>query len=115
MSPSLSAPADPLVVISVEGNSGDGATLTATCTVILSHPLREPPSIVIMSPNGMEVENGTVEGITTFLISPLIGVVIFDPLRTIHGGMYMCRTSVEIPLAGVSISGSNTVNIIVQS
>ena len=103
-----------MVQISLVGNFMAGSTLTATCTVTLSHRLRENPMIVAMG-RGVEIENGTVEGITTFQMSPLIRVVTFDPLHTFHGGMYMCRASVAIPLAGVSISGSSTANITVQS
>ncbi len=97
------------------GVSTAGNTLTLTCTVTLQQPLRGTPVIAALWPNGTEIRNGTVEGVTASLSSPFIGVLTFSPLRTSHGGVYTYQASVDIPLAGVSISSSSQTNVTVQS
>ncbi len=115
VSPSPAAPADPVLEVVSTGVSTAGNTLTLTCTVTLQQPLRETPVIVALWPNGTVIENGTVDGVMVSLSSPFIGVLTFSPLRTSHGGVYTCRASVDIPLAGVSISSSSQTNVTVQS
>ncbi len=113
--PGPAAPADPVLEVVSTGVSMAGNTFTLTCNVTLPQQLRETPAVVWIGPDGMEIGNGTVEGVTVSLSSPLTKVLTFSPLRTSHGGVYTCRASVTIPLAGVSIGSSSQTTVTVQS
>ena len=109
------APDNPVLDITTTGNFTAGNPLTVTCTATLRQPLRAPLVIVVLGPNGQEIQNGTVEGVTVALSSPNTGVLKFVPLRTNHGGMYTFRAIVDVSLAEIFISSNQTQDVSVQS
>ena len=70
----------PDVTITGSGSYIVGAPLSLTCNVILAHDLRERPVIEWVQPNGTEIENGTLEGVSVFSSSPSTTLtLIFAP------------------------------------
>ena len=39
----------------------------------------------------------------------------FDPLKTSHGGEYSCSATISIPQLGITLRGSSTTQLTVQS
>ena len=94
----LAAPPDPVVMISSSGSSTAGQTLTLTCSVVLLAGLVPSASVSFMWSTG---DNGPNLTLPSLLIS--------------QGGVYTCTARLTIPEAGVDVTGSNSINVVVQS
>ena len=106
------APADPVVEIISTGSFMVGTNLTLTCTVILSHPLREEPNIKWNGLEGRMVAMGTI---SISKVDSQTKTLTFSPLHTSHSGVYGCAAKVDIEEAGVLISNTFSLNVTVQS
>ena len=110
--------ADPVVSVESIGTPTAGNILTLTCTVTLLQPLINMPSIRWEGPDGSEIWNGTDVTVSdpSFLNSSSVVVfVTYSPLHTSHGGQYRCFANVAISVAGVFISSSSALDVMVQS
>lgn len=114
----MTSVADLLVSVESIGIPIAGNLLTLTCSVTLLQALINMPSIQWVGPDGTEIGNGTIVAVSdpSFLdSSSLVVSVTYSPLRTSHGGQYRCVANVAIPEAGVFITNSSAVDVIVQS
>ena len=80
-----------------------GQPFTRTCSASVQDGISGTPTL-IWTRNGIELSG---EGSS--------GSLSFSPLRTSHGGVYTCTARLTIPEAGVDVSGTDTITIVVQS
>lgn len=83
-----------------------GQLLTLTCSATVQEGIRGTPTLT-WSREGFDDLP-----IETTSSPPLL---TFPSLHTSHGGQYTCTARLNIPDAGVAVSGSNTTNVSVQS
>ena len=98
------------------GSSIAGDTRSLICDVTIAQDLMERPVIEWVWPNGTNIENRTLEGVSVFSSSPSTTLtLIFAPLRINHGGIYLCRASVMDSDASLFLSANSSYNLTVQS
>ena len=98
------APSPPSVSIALSSSIAvAGQPLTRTCSASVQDGISGTPTL-IWTRNGMELPG---EGSS--------GSLSFSPLHTSHGGVYTCIARLTIPEAGVDVSGTDTIAIVVQS
>ena len=109
----LSLPLELAHTVNIEGPANPlpaGGTYSVNCTAISDLPT----SVKWLDPNDKEV---TLSGSDVWIDSPLtednetVLVMHFDPVKTSHGGVYTCISTVSQPLS----YKRTTRNIIVQS
>ena len=107
----------PEVIISSDGSTTAGDVYTLTCNATVVENLAVRPDIQWL------YTNGTIVGGTNITVGTMmmLGNVFtqnftFSPLHTSHGGQYICRASVDIPVISLSgINSESSMGIIVQS
>ena len=92
----------PAITVSVnsQGSTTAGGSYTLTCTIMEEVVgLTNMPSLQWLDSSGQEIVDG--EGITVEQThqneTTTILVLIFDPVRTSHGGEYTCQGILESP------------------
>lgn len=106
-------PDDPVITfMTPDTPTTAGTTVTLTCTVTLTQDLVILPHIEWLTGDGTKIEHLENVDIQT---SGLSSNLTFNPLHTSHGGWYSCRGSVNIPEAGLHVSGNRSRVITVQS
>ena len=96
--PSL-APPPPVVTVSVAGDDVAGSTLSLLCTATSLIPLVHPPVVLWV---GVATTNSHVIVKERNSFSASNVTVTFDPLRTSHGGQYICQADYDIPAANLA-------------
>ena len=85
-----------------------GASHRVFCSVIVQDGIME-------SNNTLTVMWTRGDGGMLLSVGESFGSHIFlSPVRTSHGGQYTCTTRLNIPEAGVDVSGANTTSISIQ-
>ena len=85
--------------------AGDVYTLTCNATVVENLAVR--PDIQWLYTNGTIVGGTNITVGTMMMLGNVFTQnLTFSPLRTSHGGQYICRASVDIPV--ISLSGINS-------
>ena len=87
-------------------------SVSLLCTATPPVPLVTPPTI-----SWMNVEESDDITITSDLtVSPSTAIVVFDPLRTSHGRVYVCVADYNIPAANLpSLNTTKSTTVTVQS
>ena len=104
------APSAPTINIETSRDSvaaGDSLNLTCSAMIIPNNLITDP----ILTWSGPGVYQNSIQlhsGVSTLSIS-------FSPLRTSHGGVYVCDVSLSIPEAEVNVSATKLIAINVQS
>ena len=107
----------PEVVITPDGSTTAGDVYTLTCNTIVVENLAVDPDIQWLYTNGTTV-GGTNITVAAVMMTGNVFTqnLIFSPLRTSHGGQYICRASVYIPAISLPvISSQSSLNITVKS
>ena len=107
----------PEVIISSDGSTTAGDVYTLTCRATVVENLAVKPNISWLYTNGTIVDGTNITVGTMMMLGNVFTQnLTFTPLRTSHGGSYICRTSVDIPVISLSsINSESTTNITVQS
>ena len=106
----------PEVVISSDGSTTAGDVYTLTCNATVMENLAVRPDIQWLYTNGTIVGGTNITvGTVKMIGSRFIHSLIFSPLHTSHGGHYICRTSVDIPVISLSGINSESTTITVRS
>ena len=110
------APQAPILDIHSSGVSTAGQAYTLTCTATVIENLVVEPALEwlardrnVVGGNDITVRPSVTMGTNTTL------TLIFNPLRTSHGGRYTCRASINIPAISFSNSSEADSDVIVQS
>ena len=101
-------PSAPIVRINpFNGDVTAGGTLRVTCSLILQEGImyNDDTLTTQWSRDGTPLPAGESSGALIFI----------SPVNTSHAGRYTCTARLNIPEAGVDISGTNTTSIVVQS
>ncbi len=104
-------PPRPQVAITVTGTSVAGSLLSLLCTATSLVPLVTPPII-----SWINVDESDDITITTDLtVSPSTATVVFGPLRTSHGRVYVCVADYNIPAANLpNLNTTESTTVTVQ-
>jgi len=107
----------PEVIISSDGSTTAGDVYTLTCNATVVENLAVRPDIQWLYTNGTIVGGTNITVGTMMMLGNVFSQnLTFSPLRTSHGGQYICRASVDIPVISLSgISSESSMDIIVQS
>ena len=97
----------PEVIITLDGSTMAGDVHTLTCNATVVENLAVRPDIQWLYTNGTIV-GGTNVTVGTVMVmgNRFTRNLTFFPLHTSHGGQYICRASVDIPV--ISLSGINS-------
>ena len=82
-----------------------GGQQALECTVSVDPFLTVAPTLQWVGPGDSEVASGSGPSLTHTL----------GPVRTSDAGQFTCRATVDIPSAGVSVSGQSSTTLTVQS
>ena len=89
---------------------------TLTCNATVVENLAVGPDIQWLYSNGTTVGGSNITvGTMMMLGNVFTRNLTFFSLRTSHGGQYICRASVDIPVISLSGINSESTNITVQS
>ena len=92
-----------------------GKVYSLTCDVSLSQNLRQSPVIEWVGPDGNVIDNTTLRDVSLTSSSPSTTMtLLFNPLRTSHRGMYLCRATLTDTAANIRLMNTLTVEILVQ-
>ena len=107
----------PEVVIIPDGSTTAGDVYTLACNTTLMENLAVEPDIQWLYTNGTTVGGSNITvGAVRMTGNLFIQNLTFNPLRTSHGGQYICRAHVNIPAISLPvISSQSSLNIAVQS
>ena len=100
------------MAITVTGTSLAGSPLSLLCSATPPVPLVTPPIV-----SWMNVDESDDITITTDLsVSPSTATVVFNPLRTSHGRVYVCVADYNIPAANLpNLNTTESTTVTVQS
>ena len=104
----------PTVMIKLEGDPTAGSSYTLVCQVTVTQGLVVNPDVVWLDSNGMTVsglmDRPSIEN------NVVTRTFTFNPLRTIHGGMYTCHASISLPSISIAnLSNNSSTRITVLS
>ena len=107
----------PEVIISPDGSTTAGDVYTLTCNATVVENLAIKPNIQWLYTNGTIVGGTNITMCTMMMLGNVFTQnLTFSPLRTSHGGQYICRASVDIPVISLSgINSESSMNINIQS
>ena len=107
----------PEIIISPDGSTTAGAVHTLTCNATVVENLAVGPDIQWLYTNDTIVVGTNITVGTMMMLGNLFTRnLTFFPLHTSHGGQYICRTSVDIPVISLSgINSESSMDINVQS
>ena len=107
----------PEVVIIPDGSTTAGDVYTLTCNTTVVENLAVEPDIQWLYTNGTTV-GGTDITVGGVMMMGNVSTqnLTFSPLRTSHGGQYICRASVNVSAVSLPvISNQSSLNVTVQS
>ena len=101
------------VVIIPDGSTTAGDVYTLTCNTTVVDNLAVEPDIQWLYTNGTTVGGTNITvGAVRMMGNRFTRNLTFFPLRTSHGGQYICRTSVDIQAISLSsINSESTINV----
>lgn len=108
----LTDAAEPAITISPDGPTTVGMDVVLQCIVTVVEGLVVAPTVewVLYPGNATISENTTTDG------SMYQRDIEFNPLQALHGGLYVCSTSVSIPNTSIPfISNNQSYSLIAQS
>ena len=109
-------PDKPFITTSASGNSTAGEVYSLTCDVSLSQSLRQSPVIEWVGPDGNVIDNATLTDVSLTSSSPSTTMtLLFNPLRTSHGGTYSCRAILTDTTASTRIVNNSSVTVTINS
>ena len=93
-------------MIKPEGDPTAGSSYTLVCQVTVTQGLVVDPDVVWLDSSGMTVSGlmgrPSIEG------NVVTRNLTFNPLHTIHGGVYTCHASVSLPSISIANLSSNS-------
>ena len=93
-------------MIKSEGDPTAGNSYTLVCQVTVTQGLVVDPDVVWLDSNGMTVrgvmDRPSIEG------NVVTRNLTFNPLHTIHGGVYTCHASISLPSISIANLSSNS-------
>ena len=101
-------------MIKSEGDPTAGSSYTLVCQATVTQGLVVDPDVVWLDSSGMTVSGlmgrPSIEG------NVVTRNLTFNPLRTIHGGVYTCHASISIPSISIAnLSNNSSTRITVLS
>ena len=107
----------PEVTVTPHGSTTAGDVYTLTCNTTVVENLAVDPDIQWLYTNGTTVGGSNITvGAVRMTGNVFTRNLTFSPLRTSHGGQYICRANVLIPAISLPvISSQSSLNLTVQS
>ena len=97
----------PEVIVNPDDSTTVGDVYTLTCNATVVENLAVGPDIEWLYTNGTIVGGANITmGTVRIMGNRFTRNLTFFPLHTSHGGQYICRASVDIPV--ISLSGINS-------
>ena len=103
----------PEVVVTPDGSTTAGDVYTLTCNTTVLMNLAVDPDIQWLYTNGTTVGGSIITvGPVRMMGNMFTHNLTFSPLRTSHGGQYICRARVDIQTISLSgINSESTINV----